>query len=97
MVVRVVLHHGRQAEGVRQRARHGRTDQALSIGCHEIDVFRGGEFRRADQVALVFAVRVVNDEHHLARSQVAERLLNQIVHCVSLLKIRIRSVPEIPW
>ena len=56
------------------------------MGCHEVDVFRGGEFRRADQVALVFAVGVVNDEHHPAFAQVAERLFNQIVHVYSLLK-----------
>src|SRR5690606_7098917 len=44
-------------------------DQATRMRDHEIDVFRRNELRRHDEIALVFAVFLVNEDHHAACAQ----------------------------
>ena len=60
VVVGVYLDHLLEAETERDLLAHRRADEALGVGRHEVDVLGRGELRRADEVALVLAVRVVD-------------------------------------
>ena len=88
VVVGVVLHHLGELQLADKGLRHGHTDQALAVGGHEVDVLRGGKLGGADEIALVFTVRVVCDQNDLPLSQIFQCLGNGIeIHSKnSLLK-----------
>lgn len=47
---------------------------ARCMGGHEVDVLRGGKLGGADEIALVFTVRVVCDQNDLPLSQILQCL-----------------------
>ena len=70
--------HQRQSQLRAALARQRQADQATAIAGHEIDVFGAGLGRRHEQIAFVLAILVVDDDHHLAGSQVSDNVLNGI-------------------
>ena len=74
----VARHHGQeiQAFGVRLGDRHA--DQAAAELRHEIYLFRGDEFRREDEIALVLAVLVVDEHGHAAGFQLGDDFLDRV-------------------
>ena len=78
VIVRVLGDHLGNLQLLHKLRRHGHTDEALAVGGHKVDVFRGGELGRADKVALVLPVRVVGDQNDLARPQVGQGLLHRV-------------------
>ena len=76
MVVGVGFHHLRQAQLVAVIAAHGHADQALGMGCHEVDIFRGCELCGADDIAFVFTIRVINDQNILSGTERVQCLFN---------------------
>ena len=79
VVVGVVRHHLRQLQLAHVLLAHGHADEALRVACHEVDVLGRGVLRGADEVALVLAVGVVDDEDHLARLERLYRLGDGVV------------------
>ena len=64
--------HQRQFEPVEVRAFHRHADDAAGVLDHEGDALGGGFLGGEDEVALVFAVGVVGDDHGPARAHVFE-------------------------
>ena len=62
----VAMHHQGQLEGIEAFPLHGEANQAPGLGGHEIDLLRGGELGRTDQIPFVFSVFVIHHHHHLA-------------------------------
>src|SRR5581483_10231895 len=58
-------------------AREAEADETARVRRHEVDRFVGREFRRDDEIALVLAVRVVDDDDHPAGADVLDRLLDR--------------------
>src|SRR5262249_52544016 len=54
--------------------RERQTDQTAPFLGHEVDRLRGDELGGHRQVALVLAVRIVDDDHHLALADVLDRV-----------------------
>ena len=79
VIVRILGHHGRESQFLRDLDAHGRADEALGLTCHEIDVFLGGKFRRTDHIALIFPVRIVGHQDDFSGAEVLQRLLYRIV------------------
>lgn len=78
MIVRIVLDHLVQVEFLGIFSRHGHADEPFAVRSHEVDIFRGGEFRRADEVAFVLAIRVVGDENDLAVLEIFKSFLHRV-------------------
>src|SRR5262249_5244144 len=52
------------------------TDQAAGVARHEVDDFRRDLLRRANNIAFVLAILVVNDDDHAAVANVRYGLVN---------------------
>ena len=52
-------------------------DQPARVGRHEVDGLRRRELRRADEIALVLALGIVDDDHHLPVPDVLDGLLDR--------------------
>lgn len=52
------------------------TDQAAAVHGHEIDDLRGHFLSRADEIAFVFAVFVINDDDNFAVANVTNGVVN---------------------
>ena len=76
VVVGVAGDHLRQGELGDVLVVHGHADEALGVGCHEVDVLGGGELRRANEVAFVFAFGVVGAHDESAGAQLIERVFD---------------------
>ena len=70
VAVGVAIHHQGQIQRVESFALHRQADQAPRFGGHEVDLFRGGELGRADQIPFVLPVFVI---HHHDRFAIADR------------------------
>ena len=70
----VGLAHQRQCQLLHLAAFHRQTDQAARMADHEVDLLGGGKLRRDDQITLVFAVFVIDQNEHPPRA----RFRNQI-------------------
>ncbi len=68
----VLLDHQRDVELVETLSGHGQADQPPAVGRHEVDDLRRDELRRADEVAFVLAILVVQDDRHLPGTQVVQ-------------------------
>ena len=68
----------RDLQFVEPRAREGDADQAPALLAHEVDRGRRHLLRRHDEVALVLAVLVVDDDDLLAEPDVGDRGLDRI-------------------
>ena len=84
MVVRVVGDHLGNLKLLNIGLGHGHADEAPAVGRHEVYVFRGGKLRRADEVPLIFPVRVVSGQDQPARPQVGKCLVDgvELIHVV---------------
>src|SRR5437763_4697056 len=77
LVRRLVLRgHQLEAELVAALGRQREADPATGMGPHEVDRVGGDELRRDDEVALVLAILVVDDDDHLAGRDVLQGLLD---------------------
>ena len=74
VIVCIDLDHLLKAEPSRDFRAHRRADQPFGMGRHKVNVLRGRKFRRADQVALVLAVRIVDRHDQPAGAQLVKRL-----------------------
>ena len=59
-------HHWRQAQAIDLGAIKGQADEAAGLAGHEGDGIRRDEAGGSHQIALVFAVLVVDEQHHAA-------------------------------
>ena len=78
VVVGVDLYHLLETETECNLLTHRCADQALGVSCHEVDVLGRGKLCRADEVALVLAVRVVDGEDEVSGAKLFERFFNCI-------------------
>ena len=62
----VLLHHGGQVELAAACVGQGQANKAAAMLGHEIDVGGSGELCAQHQIAFVFAVFLVNQDHHAA-------------------------------
>ena len=62
----VAVRHERQVEQLATFLRERETDQAAAVARHEVDRFRRHEFGGEHQIALVFAIFFVDEDHHPA-------------------------------
>ena len=72
----VVLGHLVQAEHVAALAGEAEADEAARVHRHEVDRVRRRELRRDDEVTLVLAVRIVDDDDEPAGADVLDRLVD---------------------
>ena len=77
MVVRVVGDHLADVELVEALAVNRRADESLGIRRHEVDVLRRDRRGGDDQVALVLAVLIVDDDDHLAVLDILDGLFHR--------------------
>ena len=80
----VVLDHERQVELVAALAGERRADDARRVAHEERDLLRRGELGRHDEVALVLAVLVVDDDDDLAPSDGGDGVLDRSEQCAAL-------------
>src|SRR5450759_909473 len=71
---RVALDHGCNAELVESPRDDRHADEARTGAGHDADVLWSDQLRSHDEVALVFAVFVVDDDDELARLEISDRL-----------------------
>src|SRR5690606_32645438 len=69
----VVVHHRRQAQLLAALARQRQAHQAACVRDHEVDVGGPHQLGGHDQVALVLAVLVVDDDDHAAGAELFEQ------------------------
>ena len=84
VVIGIHLHHLLQAQPVGDLLAHWGADQPLGLHGHEVDVLRGGELGRADQVPLVLPVRVVNGDDQAAGAKLLQSLLHGTELCLRI-------------
>src|ERR1700686_3514950 len=70
----VSLHHRGDAELVEAPSNHRHANEAGTVTRHEADVLGSHQLRGNDEVALVLAVFVVDDDDELARIEISDRL-----------------------
>jgi hypothetical protein len=68
----VVLGHGEEAQIVGALLGEGEADEAATVAGHEVDGFGGDVFGGEGEVAFVFAVFVVDHDHHAAGADFGE-------------------------
>ena len=66
MVICIFADHLGQTELMGIFDAHGHADQALAVAGHEVHVFCRAVLGGADEVAFVFAVRVIGDDDDVA-------------------------------
>ena len=74
----IVADHQLQAERVAPLAGHRQADQAASVTGHEVDRFRRHVRRRHHEIALVLAVLVVDEHHHVAVPEFGNEVVDGI-------------------
>jgi hypothetical protein len=88
------LAHHRQPKSFAARFGHGETDQPAGVLCHEVDGIGGRELRRYDQIALVLAILIIDQNKNTACPRfiadlcgggdiVTQAGLMNCVHCLS--------------
>jgi hypothetical protein len=75
-VGRVLLDHRRQFEGVAALLGQREADETAALARHEVDRLRGDLLRGQDEVALVLAVLVVDDDDEPAGAQGGDGVLD---------------------
>ena len=78
VIIRVIFHHLRQAQFLTHRRTHRHADEPFRIGCHEIHVVFRGKLRRADQIPLIFSVRIVRNDDDFAVAQILYYFLYRV-------------------
>jgi hypothetical protein len=72
-----VGHHQRQMQALQLLLGEREADEAAPVRRHEVDGLGRDLLRRDAEVALVLAVRVVDEDHHLAGPDILERRLHR--------------------
>ncbi len=75
---RVVAHHLRNLQFVKPRPKQRDADEAAGLFAHEVDRFGRDFLGRHHQIALVFAILVVEHDDHLAGADVVDRVLDRV-------------------
>ena len=70
VIIRIVIHHLRQLQFLAVIAAHRHTDEPFAMYRHKIDVFGGREFRGADEVPLVFTIRIIGTENDFTQAKI---------------------------
>jgi hypothetical protein len=78
----VVLLHHVQFQLLAARLRKRCAEHAAAVGEHEIDDFGGDFLGGDDEIALVFAVFVVDDDHDPALAEILDSLFDRIENSV---------------
>ena len=68
----IVRNHGLQLQFIAPLFAERGADQATAMGRHEIDRVGGRHLRRDDQVALIFAILVVDEDEHAAIARLGD-------------------------
>ena len=76
----VVLRHGVELEEVGPLFCESEADEATAEARHEVDRFGGDELRRDGEVALVFAVFIVDDDDHATSGEILKSVFNRCEH-----------------
>src|SRR4051812_19137023 len=71
-----LVRHLIKAQLVEPLFAHRETDETPPVGRHEVDGLRRDRVRRHQEIALVLAVDVVDDDDHASRSQLADRIFD---------------------
>ena len=74
MLGAVAHRHGGELQALAAIARQRQADQATAMLGHEIDGLGRDEFGREDQIALVLAVFLVNEDDHAAGTKLGNDL-----------------------
>ena len=75
---RVFVHHQRKLKFLHPLWRQGQADKSTSVSSHEIDGFRGDFLGSHDEIAFVFAILVVHEDHHAAMGNVRNDVFDAI-------------------
>ena len=75
---RVLVHHQRKLKFLHPLRREGQADQSTSVSSHEIDGFGGDFLGGHDEIAFVFAILVVHEDHHAAMGNVRNGVFDAI-------------------
>ena len=78
MAFAVVEHHALDAELLESLRRGGNADEAAAEPGHEVDRLGRRLLGGHDQVALVFAIGVIDDDDHFAARDVAQHRLDGV-------------------
>ena len=70
------MDHGGKLELARPLFRHAQADEPPAIPRHEIDGVGGYMVGRDGQISFIFAVLVIDEDHHLPGPDVLERVLD---------------------
>ena len=70
----IAVRHGRQLQPVDLLTTQRQTDQAPPIGGHEVYSFRSRKLPSNNEIPLVFAVFVINQDHHSPLAKLAQGL-----------------------
>ena len=70
------VHYRPQLESRRIFGGHRNTQGSSTDPKHEVDLFGGDGFGRADKVAFVFTILVINNDDHATGFQCVDRLLD---------------------
>jgi hypothetical protein len=73
----VVGHHRPQIQLPALLFRESQADQSASVTRHEIDCLRRDEFGCDEQVALVFAILLVDQHHHAPGAEIRHEIGNR--------------------
>ena len=68
----ILRHHAFEAQILSDLRRNGHAEHARAFADHEGDHLRRDLFRRTDEIALVFAVGIVGDDHHAPSADVSD-------------------------
>ena len=80
VIIRILLYHLRNPQFPHIFLRHRHTNQTLAIACHEVDVFCGCKFCRADEIPFVLPIGIICYQNDFAVAQFLQRFL----YCVKL-------------
>src|SRR5580704_3173759 len=69
---RVLLRHRRKVQMVGALFGKGEADKSATVFRHEVDRFRGNKFGGEGEVALIFAVFVINYDHHASGANLVQ-------------------------
>ena len=79
VIIRILAHHSAELQLVHDFALSRHADEAACLLRHEVDSLRRAKLGSHNQVALVFSVLVVGNEHHLACLDGSDGFFNSII------------------
>ena len=80
VLLRVVLGLHGQSQGINTFGSHGHADETACMRGHKVDILRRSKLSGADEIGLVFALRVVCHKNEPAQAQLLEHFFQRRVH-----------------